>query len=57
MLLGAHLSIAGGVHKAVELADGYGFNALAMPLILETPKGLTDDGQDWDKVNAQRRTP
>jgi len=24
-----------------------------IPLILETPKGYTDDGRDWDAVNAQ----
>ncbi|KPK82985.1 MAG: hypothetical protein AMJ81_08645 [Phycisphaerae bacterium SM23_33] len=24
----------------------------AVPMILETPKGTTDDGRDWDQVNA-----
>ena len=23
------------------------------PMVLETPKGLTEDGRDWDEVNAQ----
>ena len=30
MLLGAHLSIAGGVTKALELAEHFGFNTIAM---------------------------
>jgi deoxyribonuclease-4 len=30
MILGSHLSIAGGLHKALEAAAGYGFDAVAM---------------------------
>ncbi|MFP4106802.1 MAG: deoxyribonuclease IV [Phycisphaerae bacterium] len=30
MLLGSHLSIAGGLHKALERADGYGFGTVAV---------------------------
>ena len=30
MLLGAHLSIAGGTHKALEAAAGYGFDTVAV---------------------------
>ena len=30
MLLGAHLSIAGGLHRALTAAAGYGFNAVAL---------------------------
>ncbi len=30
MLLGSHLSIAGGLHRALEAADDYGFDCVAM---------------------------
>ena len=30
MLLGSHLSISGGFHKALLAAEGYGFHALAI---------------------------
>ncbi len=30
MILGSHLSISGGLHRALEAADGYGFDCVAM---------------------------
>ncbi len=30
MIIGSHLSISGGLEKALEAAEGYGFNALAL---------------------------
>jgi deoxyribonuclease-4 len=30
MILGSHLSIAGGLHRALEAAEGYGFEAVAL---------------------------
>ncbi len=30
MLLGSHLSISGGLYRAIEVADGYGFDCVAM---------------------------
>lgn len=62
MLIGAHLSIAGGIQRALISADEYGFETVALfvrdrrlagvPMILETPKGLDRAGRDWDAVNA-----
>jgi endonuclease IV len=62
-ILGAHMSIAGGYHRAVERAAACGCDCVqlftksnsqwrAKPMFLETPKGK-ENGVDLDVINLR----